>query len=1487
MNKWNALLNHTGRYRKYLTGSNLIILGILLFAALLRLNGLNWDSGFGFHPDERSLYLRADCMYRILAEALGYKTCVSDYPNVRTGMPGISTFLNPDTSPLNPRWFPLGSVLIYLLVAIRFFLEIFVDLQALDMRYAGRILSALADIASVGMIYIIGRRLFSTRIGLLAAFFMASSAINVQSSHFYRPETFSALFCLFVFWALIRLYDEQRLRDVLIVGALLGLALSPKINVVFLVLPLFVTCFLISQANSKERGYIYLVSRLTIYLGISLLSAMCVYVLLNPYAVLDIGTYYSDVKSQSLMAKNAGMWPFTTQYVGTMPLLYQLKQSVVWGLGIPIGVISWSGVIFSIVLLCRRKASRFADSIILIWLVPQLIFLESFEVHFTRYLFCLIPFMVLLGARLLISIVDSARHIVVSGNCEKYLKGVLHWMPLHRFPNAYASNVITISFCAFVTLAILPGLAFSSVYLEPHTAVQGSEWLHLNVPSGTKILSDNHWDEFIPGMERYDVWQFPLYESDSREKISELARNLSESDYLVFYSYRPFVSALRAEDKYPLSAQYYRFLFEGKLGYELVERFHSYPSLWRVSLKDDPYSYVGLPEPLDSLQSSDSHLHINLGYADDNVVGYDHPQVLIFQNTAKLPFAMIDTMLSRVSSSLTDNSNASLLMQEETFQTQVSGGTWSERFSNSYFVNKYAAVIWLISVELIYVITLPIAIILFRFLPDRGIIFARTLGLLLISYLSWMLVNLNLMSFGREVIVISIAVTALVSGLIFWRYKEQILSVISDQWRLITLSEILFISLFIGFLMIRMFNPDLWHPFRGGEKPMDMAYLQAVARTSLFPPYDPWFSGGIMNYYYWGYLIVSVPLLITTIPPHTAFNLAVPLLFALAATGAFSIVFNLATKTCGPVNRVENNRKAFIKYLERPVMAGIIGVCFVALIGNLDGMLQIITAGLKVFYDPTYLYSGFDFWKSSRVIPPGLAVIPFGSAFWMASGYSGPSDISYHITEFPFFSFLFADLHAHMMVIPFGLLSLGLLLNLFLCIGRGSKRYVTAITLVLGVSIGSLWAINSWDYPSYLLVAIATVAVAIYYRNGSVWYKCLYFLLITSCIIASSVVAFWPFWNSYETFGAGISLSLWITPLSSYLVIHGLFLAVITWFMCDRAFTCGKCIKAHISLEYLTFIQNRWIKYFVLSVLIGFPAYLIFIGYYTACLNLVILEWAILNILNKREQIYENRSVVFSVILLGIGCAIALGVEFLKFNNDIGRMNTLFKFYLHVWVFYSLSASFMLWYLLQRHYSRPSAIWLYRCASFVVIVLILGCINYPIFGTLARIQDRFDTEYIGLDGSAYMITADHVEQDNPIDLNSDRGAIRWLQSNVQGTPIILEAHDEQYHWSSRISSNTGLPTILGWPWHQMQQRNNAISEINRRKIVISDIYNTTMVYKALKLLEDYHVTYIVVGQLERIHYSPDGLQKFNNMDSDGLLETVFNNQGTTVYRILP
>ena len=111
-----------------------------------------------------------------------------------------------------------------------------------------------------------------------------------------------------------------------------------------------------------------------------------------------------------------------------------------------------------------------------------------------------------------------------------------------------------------------------------------------------------------------------------------LARRLERSEYLVFYSNRPYGSVARLPEQFPLSSSYYHRLFQGDLGYRLERSFTSFPTFLGVSFRDDPFDRAGLPRPQALIPDDTSGLRLDLGYADDNVVGYDHPQVLLFRN---------------------------------------------------------------------------------------------------------------------------------------------------------------------------------------------------------------------------------------------------------------------------------------------------------------------------------------------------------------------------------------------------------------------------------------------------------------------------------------------------------------------------------------------------------------------------------------------------------------------------------------------------------------------------------------------------------------------------------------------------------------------------------------------------------------------------------------------------------------------------------------
>jgi uncharacterized membrane protein len=258
----------------------------------------------------------------------------------------------------------------------------------------------------------------------------------------------------------------------------------------------------------------------------------------------------------------------------------------------------------------------------------------------------------------------------------------------------------------------------------------------------------------------------------------------------------------------------------------------------------------------------------------------------------------------------------------------------------------------------------------------------------------------------------------------------------------------------------------------------------------------------------------------------------------------------------------------------------------------------------------------------------------------------------------------------------------------------------------------------------------------------------------------------------------------------------------------------------------------------------------------------------------------------FWVYLVLLGLAMSLGVEVVVLQGDIGRMNTVFKFYLQVWLIWAVAGAVALAWMVPRlrRWVRGRGVW-----SGVLAALIFFAALYPPLATSAKIRDRFDPSLgPGLDGWAYMETATYWDPAGAeYALKWDLEAIRWMLDNVVGSPVILEGHTPEYRWGARYSVNTGLPTVLGWNWHQRQQRAAADQqEIWDRANDVATIYNAPLFQAIKPLLEEYEIRYIVVGPLERAYYDAGGLDKFEWMVAEGSLEVAFSNEGVIIYRVI-
>ena len=256
----------------------------------------------------------------------------------------------------------------------------------------------------------------------------------------------------------------------------------------------------------------------------------------------------------------------------------------------------------------------------------------------------------------------------------------------------------------------------------------------------------------------------------------------------------------------------------------------------------------------------------------------------------------------------------------------------------------------------------------------------------------------------------------------------------------------------------------------------------------------------------------------------------------------------------------------------------------------------------------------------------------------------------------------------------------------------------------------------------------------------------------------------------------------------------------------------------------------------------------------------------------------------FTGLLLLLGVQVVFLKDFLG-GGDYYRMNTYFKFFIQVWVLFGVASAVMLVALWN---SAAGWRWYWRAGwRFAVFALVLSSLVFLVFGTRARLRNRFPglrPAQQSLDGMDYMTVGQFEWEGVTYDLRYDYEAIKWLQNNVKGTPVIAEAKIGYYREGGmRVAAYTGLPGVLGG-LHQSEQHFPA--ELAQRDSLVTRFWFSYDENETRRLIDELGIDYIYFGQLERNLYGAGVEDVFRQLAAQGDLEIAFENERTTVYRIM-
>lgn len=853
----------------------------------------------------------------------------------------------------------------------------------------------------------------------------------------------------------------------------------------------------------------------------------------------------------------------------------------------------------------------------------------------------------------------------------------------------------------------------------------------------------------------------------------------------------------------------------------------------------------------------------------------------------------------------------------------------------------FAAIRWWAVLFVLGMAALPLTFTLFRRLADRGYAFARLVGLLIVSYLFWMLGSLGFLGNSTGSILVACLALVGLSALVYWRAAQNADSEtvglpawLRDNRRQVLLTEAVFAVMFALWVWVRAQNPAIV----ATEKPMEFAFLNAVGRSPVFPPLDPWMSGFSISYYYFGYVMTSVIARLAAVSEPIAFNLGIAWLVAGTAVGAFGLVYNLLASA--PVRRSAR-------------VLALVAAIALPIAGNLQVVLEVAHAnniGSAAFWEwvdvrdvntppvetdtPRYATSSWWWWRSSRVIHE-----------YHLSGR--PEQGLEPIAEFPGFSFILGDMHPHVLALPFAFLSLAVALIWFKTSGKippGRERWSPAglrsllpsvpLWLFTVLVLGGLSFLNTWDVLIHLFVVLGAFLLARWRREG--WHGRLLTetVVLALLLVIPAVLLYLPFYLGFRSqAGAPYLLPMIMRPtrLTHFLIIFGMalwpiviWLLTLGWRQRFRHWQKGLLAAAALVLGLLLLtLLFSWITASApesigrinqlaselgivlpprpdgfapgwgatavgaimpafLAARLALPGVTLLLGGIVA---LVVTVWnekvppragAADDADDAETAVSDDNAasmLPFALLLVLTGALLTLGPEFVYLRDNFGyRLNTVFKFYYQAWVMFGVAALFAIGYLWQgweRHGRSVAA-----AASAGYAVALALAMMFPLLAVNSRAAE--------FRGPAT------AEERRPPTLNGlaqlerfnrdEYSAILWLREQMDGAPVILEAVGGQYTEYGRISANTGLPTVLGWPGHEYQWR-GATPEPAEREPAVRTIYAERDLNAAAAALNRYGVNLIYVGPLERQTYGDQGIEKFAEQ-----LEVAFSNGSVVIYR---